>query len=309
MARFVAVAVAVLLGVAAMFEGSIVALVTPFRNGGVDRDALAELIERQITGGSSALVACGTTGEAPTLTHEENDEVVRLTVERAKGRVPVIAGTGTYDTSETIRRTKAAAAAGCAGAMVVTPYYNKPTPRGLRAHFLAVADASPIPLVVYNIPGRTGTRIPPALIVELARHPRIAALKDATGSPADCMDVIESSPITVLAGDDALTLAWMAMGAKGIVSVAANVVPEELAGLARDAARGDYAAARRRHYRLLPLFRALFLESNPAPVKAALALQGLCSAEVRLPLVEVEESTRAALRQALEPLRGVAAVR
>ena len=290
-----------------MFEGSIVALVTPFRNGRIDRDAMGALIERQIAGGSSGLVACGTTGESPTLTHVEHDEVVRLTVERAKGRVPVIAGTGTYDTAETIRRTRAAAAAGCAAAMIVTPYYNKPTPRGIQAHFLAVADASTVPLIVYNIPGRTGTRIPPGLIVELAKHPRIAALKDATGSPADCMDVVESSPITVLAGDDALTLPWMAMGAKGIVSVAANVVPEEVAALVREA-KGDFAAARRRHYRLAPLFRALFLETNPVPVKAALALEGLCSPEVRLPLVEAEESTKAALRRALDALKDRGAV-
>jgi 4-hydroxy-tetrahydrodipicolinate synthase len=287
-----------------MFEGSIVALVTPLRNGRVDRDALAALIERQIVGGSSGLVACGTTGESPTLSHEENEEVVRFTVERAKGRVPVIAGTGTYDTAESIRRTKAAAAAGCSAAMIVTPYYNKPTARGIQAHFLAVAESSPIPLIVYNIPGRTGTRIPPSLIVELSKHPRIAALKDATGSPADCMDVIESSPIAVLAGDDAVTLPWMALGARGVVSVAANVVPEEMAALVREAAAGDYAAARRRHYRLLPLFRALFVETNPVPVKAALALEGLCTAEVRLPLVEAEESTRAGLRAALARLRG-----
>ncbi len=167
-----------------------------------------------------------------------------------------------------------------------------------------MADASPIPLIVYNIPGRTGTRIAPGLIATLAKHPRIAALKDATGSPADCMDVVESSTITVLAGDDALTLPWMALGAKGIVSVAANVVPDELAALVREAARGDFAAARRRHYRLLPLFRALFLETNPAPVKAALELEGVCSAEVRLPLVGVEDGTRTALRRALEVVRG-----
>ena len=291
-----------------MFEGSIVALVTPLRNGRIDRDALAALIERQIAGGSSGLVACGTTGESPTLTHAEHEEVVRFTVERAKGRVPVIAGTGTYDTAESVRRTQAAAAAGCAGALVVTPYYNKPTPRGIEAHFLAIAEASPIPLIVYNIPGRTGTRIAPNLIVELAKHPRIVALKDATGSPSDCMDVIESSPITVLAGDDALTLPWMALGAKGIVSVAANVVPEELAALVREAAKGDFVAARRRHYRLLPLCKALFLETNPIPVKAALALEGHCTAEVRLPLLEAEEATKAALRRALALLRDRGAI-
>jgi 4-hydroxy-tetrahydrodipicolinate synthase len=295
---------AFLAGGIAMFEGSIVALVTPLRNGAIDRDALADLIERQISGGSSALLSCGTTGESPTLSPGEHEEVIRFTVERAKRRVPVLAGTGTYDTAESIRRTKAAAAAGCAGALVVTPYYNKPTPRGLRAHFLAVADASPIPIVLYNIPGRTGTRIPPQLLVELARHARIVAVKDATGSPADCMEVIENSPITVLAGDDALTLAWMALGAKGVVSVAANVAPEEMAALVREAAAGDFAAARRRHYRLAPLYRALFLETNPTPVKAALALEGRMSDEVRLPLVPVEEATRAALRQALDGLRG-----
>jgi 4-hydroxy-tetrahydrodipicolinate synthase len=186
--------------------------------------------------------------------------------------------------------------------MIVTPYYNKPTARGQKAHFLAVAEASPIPLILYNIPGRTGTRVTPELIVELAKHPRYAALKDATGSPADCMDVLERSKITVLAGDDAVTLPWMALGAKGVVSVAANVAPEEMSALVREMTAGDHAAARRRHYRLLPLFRALFLESNPAPVKAALALLGLCSEEMRLPLVTVEESTRSALRRALEGL-------
>ena len=290
-----------------MFEGSIVALVTPFRNGGIDRAALAALIEKQIAGGTTALVACGTTGEAPTLSEHEHAEVIAAVVEFARGRVPVIAGTGTYDTAETIRRTRLAAAAGCAGAMIVTPYYNKPTPRGLKAHFLAVADASPIPLIVYNIPGRTGTRIPPSLIVELARHPRIAALKDATGSPTDCMDVAEQSPITLLCGDDALTLPWMALGAKGVVSVAGNVVPEEVATLVREAAKGDYAAARRRHYRLLPLFRALFVESNPVPVKAALALQGIGNGEVRLPLVAAEEATIEQLRAALAKLQSASA--
>ncbi len=291
-----------------MFQGSIVALVTPFRNGQLDLAALAALIERQVAGGTSALVACGTTGEAPTLSEHEYAEVVRFTVEQARRRLPVIAGTGTYDTAETIRRTKAAAAAGCDGALVVTPYYNKPTVRGLKAHFLAVAEASPIPLILYNIPSRTGTRIPPALIVELARHPRIVALKDATGVPADGMDVIEASPITVLAGDDALTLAWMAMGAKGVVSVAANVVPDEMAALTREVARGDLTAARRRHYSLLPLFRALFVETNPVPVKAALALEGIGTGEVRLPLVEAEEATKVGLRGALELLRSRHAV-
>jgi 4-hydroxy-tetrahydrodipicolinate synthase len=286
-----------------MFEGSIVALVTPFRNGRVDYDALAKLIERMVAGGQSALLSCGTTGESPTLSHEEHEQVVRFTVEQAKGRVPVIAGTGTYDTAESIRRTKAAAASGCKGALVVTPYYNKPTPRGITAHFLAIADASPIPLIVYNIPGRTGVRIAPSGIVELAKHPRIVAVKDATGLPSDCMDVVEQSPITVLAGDDALTLPWMALGAKGVVSVAANVVPDELAALVQEAAKGDFAAARRRHYRLLPLFKALFVETNPIPVKAALALQGLCTAELRLPLQEAEEPTRATLRRALDGLQ------
>jgi 4-hydroxy-tetrahydrodipicolinate synthase len=286
-----------------LFEGSIVALVTPFRNGGFDRDAYADLIDWQVRAGTSALVPCGTTGEAPTLAGDEYTEVVKFTVERAKGRLPVVAGAGTYDTAESIRRTKECAAAGCAGAMVVTPYYNRPTPRGLTAHFLAIADASPIPLIVYNIPSRTGTRIAPGLIAELASHPRIVALKDATGSPADCMDVIEAAPdLRVLAGDDALTLSWMAMGARGIVSVAANVVPEEMAALVRDAAKGDFESARRRHYQLLPLFRALFVESNPVPVKACLELLGRCSAEVRLPLVAAEEATRAGLRKALGSL-------
>jgi 4-hydroxy-tetrahydrodipicolinate synthase len=285
-----------------MFEGSIVALVTPFRNGRFDRDACRDLVDWHARAGTSAIVACGTTGEAPTLAPEEFVDVVRTIVEAAKGRLPVVAGTGTYDTAESIRRTREAAAAGCAGAMVVTPYYNRPTPRGLKAHFLAVADASPIPLILYNIPSRTGTRIPPALIVELARHPRIAAVKDATGSPADAMEIIENSPIVVLAGDDALTLPWMALGAKGIVSVAANVVPEEVAALTREAAKGDFEAARRRHYRLQPLFRALFVESNPVPVKAALALLGRTGDEVRLPLVSAEEATREALRRALSSL-------
>ena len=290
-----------------MFEGSIVALVTPFRNGGIDHEALAVLVERQVVGGTTALVACGTTGEAPTLTEHEHAEVIAAVVRLARGRLPVIAGTGTYDTAETIRRTQAAAAAGCRGAMIVTPYYNKPTVRGLRAHFLAVADASSIPLIVYNIPGRTGTRIPPTLIAELARHPRIAALKDATGSPSDCMDVVELCDLTILAGDDALTLPWMAMGAKGIVSVAGNVVPDEIATLVREAAKGDFAAARRRHYRLLPLWKALFVESNPVPVKAALALQGIGNGEVRLPLVAAETTTVELLKKALAALHGASA--
>jgi 4-hydroxy-tetrahydrodipicolinate synthase len=215
----------------------------------------------------------------------------------------VIAGTGSYSTDQTLRRTEEAIRDGVDAVMVVAPYYNRPGPRGLREHFLAVAESSPVPVLLYNIPARTGVEMETELLKELADHPRIQALKDATGAPNHAMDVLADSQLAVLCGDDALTLPWLALGATGVVSVAANAVPEEMAALVAEAQLLDWESARKRHYRLLPLFRALTAETNPIPIKALLEILGLCNSEVRLPLVKADEATRLSLRRALGKLR------
>lgn len=283
------------------------ALVTPFTTtGAVDEARYRALVERQIAGGVRLLVPCGTTGEAATLTPAEHARVVALTVETARGRATVLAGAGSNATTATIERAHAARAAGADAVLVVAPYYNKPTQAGLTAHFRAVAQAlRDVAVVLYNVPGRTASNLAATTTLALAREvENIVGVKEASGDLAQIMAVLRDRPagFRVLSGDDALTLPLVALGADGIVSVASNEVPELMARLTQCALKGEWDAARELHYRLLPLMEANFLESNPGPVKAALALMGLLEEQLRLPLVPVQEQTRARLRAVLGAL-------
>lgn len=283
------------------FTGSMVALVTPFRDGKVDWAALEALVEAQVDAGQSGLVPCGSTGESATLSHEEHTEVVAFTVKRARGRVPVIAGTGSNSTAEAVRLTREAEKAGAAGALLISPYYNKPTQAGIVEHYRAVANASGLPLIAYNIPGRTSSTIEPETLARLGEIPTMVAVKDSTGSLDRVMDTIAAcgDSLAVLSGDDSLTLPILALGGRGVISALANVLPREMADLARLGLEGRWDDARRLHYRMLPMMRACFLETNPIPVKAALAMLGRCSDEVRLPLLPMSEAPRERLRRAL----------
>jgi len=283
------------------------ALVTPFTaNGDVDEARVRALAERQITGGVKLLVPCGTTGEAMTMTPEEQTRVLRITVEVARGRARVLAGVGSNSTAVTIERARAARAAGVDGVLVVAPYYNKPTQAGLVAHFKAVAEAvAGFPVVLYNVPGRTSSNIQAATALTLAREVEtIVGVKEASNDLAQIMAILRERPdgFRVLSGDDAVTLPLIALGADGLISVASNEVPDQMARLTDAALRGDWETARAAHYRLLPLLEANFIESNPGPVKAAMALMGLLEEQLRLPLVPVQEKTRARLRELLSAL-------
>jgi 4-hydroxy-tetrahydrodipicolinate synthase len=284
------------------FAGAGVALVTPFtRSGDLDEAALRRLVERQVEGGIDVLVPCGTTGESATLAAEEQKRVIAITVETAAGRVPVLAGGGANDTRVAVEKSKAAAALGASGILSVGPYYNKPTPEGYYRHFSTIADAVAIPIVVYNVPGRTGSNIDVKTQLRLAAHPNITAVKEASGSLGQVMEILRDRPpgFEVLSGDDAFTLAFMALGGEGVISVAANQVPRPMHDLTAACARGDFASARSLHNRLLKLMNLNFIESNPVPVKASLALLGLCEESFRLPLCPPTEATREALRGAL----------
>jgi 4-hydroxy-tetrahydrodipicolinate synthase len=283
-------------------EGVFTALITPFApDGGVDEPALRALVEGQLAAGIHGLVACGTTGEPPTLSAEEYDRVVRTVVEVAGGRIPVLAGTGTNCTKKTIAATRHARDLGCDGALVVTPYYNKPQQDGMFEHFRAVAAEGGLPVVLYNVPGRTGVNLLPRTVARLASVPGILGVKEASGSVGAVREIVSAvgPGFAVLSGDDGLALASWALGACGVVSVASNLVPAAMVALwdAWKAGRTDEAAALDR--RLAPLCAALFLESSPAPCKAAGAMLGVCSDAVRLPLVPATPATREALRAAL----------
>jgi 4-hydroxy-tetrahydrodipicolinate synthase len=287
-----------------MFSGSMTAMITPFRDGQIDAEAFERLIEFQIAGGTTALVPCGSTGEAATLTHKEHAEVVRLAVKCAKGRVPVIAGTGSNSTAEAIALTRAAKEAGAAAALLISPYYNKPTQEGIYQHYKAVADATRLPLIVYNIPGRTGSKIEATTVARLAELEPIVGLKESTGSLDEVQEVIRlcGDRLEVYSGDDALTLPIMAVGGVGAISVVANALPQRCAAIAATALAGDWAAARRLHYDMLPLARVLFLETNPIPIKAALAMMGYCRDELRLPLLPMSDVPRAQLRGVMQQM-------
>ena len=285
-----------------MLNGSHVAIVTPFRKGKVDERALAELIEWQIAKGTNGIVPCGTTGESATLSHEEHNRVIELTVEVVRGRVPVIAGTGSNSTDEAIVLTRHAQQAGADAALLITPYYNKPTQEGLYRHYKAVAEAVDLPLVLYNIPGRTGVNMLPATIARLSAIKTIVGVKEGSGSVQQASDIVQmcGDRLTLLAGDDSLTLPMMAVGGSGVITVTANLVPTEMADLVKAFADGKVAEARRIHFKLSPLFAALFYETNPIPVKAALGMMGKIDPELRLPLCPMAQDTRDKLVRVLK---------
>jgi 4-hydroxy-tetrahydrodipicolinate synthase len=288
-----------------MFSGSLVAIVTPFRNGKVDERAFGDLIEWQIANGTNGIVPCGTTGESATLTHEEHRRVVRFTVEAVNRRVPVIAGTGSNSTDEAVSLTRHAKEAGAEGALLITPYYNKPTQEGLYRHYKAVAEAVDVPLVLYNIPGRTGVNMLPATVARLAVMKNIVGIKEGSGSVQQASEIAQTcgDRLTVLSGDDALTLPMMAVGAKGVITVTANVVPKEMAQLTASFLGGRLDEARRIHFALSPLFAALFYETNPIPVKEALAMMGKIDSELRLPLCTMGADNRNQLAKVLKEMR------
>jgi 4-hydroxy-tetrahydrodipicolinate synthase len=284
------------------FTGVGTALVTPFTAAGaIDEAAVRRLARRQVEAGVHFLVPCGTTGEAPTLSAQERRRVVELVVAEAGGRVPVLAGAGGYDSREVAESARAMHAAGADGLLSVTPYYNKPTPDGLVRHYEAVAEATPLPIVVYNVPGRTGCNVDPATLARLAAIPTVIGVKEASGNMTQICEVVRSVPegFIVLSGDDALTLPAMAVGARGVVSVASNEVPAEMARMVEAAERNDFDAAREVHARLLPLMLANFAESNPIPVKAAMARMGLLEETYRLPMVPPRAETREKLERVL----------
>ena len=289
-----------------MLTGSLVPIITPFRNGKLDRDSLERVIEHVLRAGSDGVIPCGTTGESATLSHEEHEDVIRGTIEIVRKRVPVIAGTGSNSTAEAIRLTKSAKDAGADGALLISPYYNKPTQEGIYQHYRAVAEAThPLPLIVYNIPGRTGSKIEPATLARLAQVPNVVGVKEATGSIEQTFDVIAATgeKFAVYSGEDALNFSILAAGGQGLISAVANVAPKPLADMARAAREGRWDEARRLHYELLPLVRVLFIETNPIPVKTACSLMGLCSAEMRLPLTPIGEGNLAKLRQTLKDFK------
>ena len=288
-----------------VFRGAGTALVTPFtKEGALDETALRRLVRRQVDAGIDFLVPCGTTGETPTLSIQEQERVVVATLDEAKGRVPVLAGAGSNDTTRAMEQARFMAGLGVAGVLSVGPYYNKPTSEGFFRHFSAVADASPVPVVIYNVPGRTGSNLDAGTLLRLAEHPNLAAVKEASGSLGQIMEILRDRPpgFGVFSGDDAFTLAMMALGAEGVVSVVSNQVPREMHDLCAAALRGNLMEARRIHFRLLDLMNLNFLESSPIPVKTSLALLGLCEESFRLPLCPPRDATREALRGALRGL-------
>ncbi len=284
------------------FNGSMCAIVTPFKDEQVDVAALERIINFQIENGTSAIIPCGTTGESSTLSHGEHHLVIEQTVKFTARRVPVIAGTGSNSTSEAISLTREAKKWGADAALLITPYYNKPTQEGLYAHYMAVADAVDIPQVLYNVPSRTAVSIEPETVARLADHPNIVAIKEASGSIDYISRLRGLCDLTILSGNDNLTLTLMALGAKGAISVLANVVPGMCAEMIGAIARNDWETAREIHFRTFGLTEALFVETNPIPVKAALAMMGIISDEIRLPLVTLDEKYQPRLKRELAAL-------
>jgi 4-hydroxy-tetrahydrodipicolinate synthase len=285
-----------------MFRGTFTALVTPFRDGGIDTSAFEKLIEAQIAAGITGIVAVGTTGESPTLSHEEREQVIRLAVAIANKRGQVLAGTGSNATHHAVADTKAAEKLGVDGALLVAPYYNKPSQEGLFRHFKAIADATSLPIMLYNIPGRCGVDIAPDTVARLAKECRnIVSIKEASGSVERVSELRAHLPesFTILSGDDSLTLPFMSVGAVGVVSVASNLFPAEICALVHAYESGDVKSAENLHRKLFPLFKDLFIEPNPVPVKTALGWRGAMSGECRLPLCEMSEANQARLRRSL----------
>lgn len=285
-----------------MFKGSIVALVTPFTNGKVDKEKLKELVEFQIENGTSGIVPCGTTGESPTLDNDEHHEVIKICVDAASKRVPIIAGTGSNSTTEAIELTQNAAQSGADGVLVVTPYYNKPTQKGLYLHFKAVAESVDIPVILYNIESRTARNIETETVAKLANDCKnIIGVKEASGSLEQAKAVRKAcgNNFTILSGDDALTLPMMELGGIGVISVVANVVPADVIAMINAFNEGDKQTANAINAKLEPLVKAMFIETNPVPVKTAMGLLGVCAPDVRLPLCEMDEDNLEKLKTAL----------
>jgi 4-hydroxy-tetrahydrodipicolinate synthase len=284
-----------------MFTGSGVALVTPFKKGKIDEAAFRNLVEKQIEAGTHFLVPCGTTGESATLSHEEHNRVIELTVEIAKGRTKVLAGAGSNSTEEAIRLTQYAKKAGADGTLHINPYYNRPTQEGLYRHFEAIAKAVDFPLILYNIPGRTGVNMTPQTMARLANIDCILGVKEASGSLGQVSEIIEFCPkdFVLLSGEDPLTFPMLCLGARGAISVTANLMPKKCVEMFRCVEKNDWPRAREIHYELAPLNRALFIETNPVPVKTALAMMGRISEEVRLPLAPLQKTNREELKKVL----------
>ena len=283
------------------FSGSYTALITPFKDGAVDKDAFVKLVEWQIAQGTHGLVPVGTTGESPTLSHEEHDMVIELCVKTVAGRVPVIAGAGSNSTQEAVRLAKNAEAVGADGVLIVSPYYNKPTQAGLLAHFSAVAEAVSIPVIVYDIPGRSIVAVNDETMAELAKLPNIAGVKDATGDAARPTRLLNQigNDFAQLSGEDATALPYLAAGGHGCISVVSNIAPALCAEMHEAFAKGDIARAQEINRQIMPLHDGMFCEASPGPVKYAAALLGLCEPDTRLPLVEISEGSKAIVEKAL----------
>ena len=285
-----------------MFSGSMVALVTPFKDGKVDEKKLRELVDFHIKNGTDVLVPCGTTGESATLSFEEHERVVEVVIDEAKGRVPVIAGTGSNNTEEALKLTKHAKEAGANGALIITPYYNKPTQKGMYLHFEKIAKEVDIPVVLYNVPGRTSVNLLPETVAKLARIKNIVGIKEASGDLKQASDIVGlcGDKFDLISGDDFIVLPMLALGGKGVISVVANLVPAEMAALIDEFNKGNLEKARETHYKIFPLCKAMFIETNPGPVKTAMALQGLLGTpELRLPLAPMSEENVAKLKKVL----------
>ncbi|MDI6703709.1 MAG: 4-hydroxy-tetrahydrodipicolinate synthase [bacterium] len=284
-----------------MFSGCFVALVTPFSNGKVDKEGLKSLVEFHIKEGIDGIVPCGTTGESATLSMDEHKEVVELVIEYVGGRIPVIAGAGSNNTLEALELTRFAKKAGASAVLSITPYYNKPTPSGLYEHYRTISSEVDIPIILYNIPSRTGINMSPETIKKISEIENVVGVKEASGDLKQVSEIIRlcGEDFTVLSGDDFIILPLMAVGGKGVISATANVAPRDMTNMIKEFNKGNISEARRLHYKLLPLCKAMFIETNPGPVKAALSMMGKISEEIRLPLVKVREDTREKIKKAL----------
>ncbi|MDP3764940.1 MAG: 4-hydroxy-tetrahydrodipicolinate synthase [Nanoarchaeota archaeon] len=290
-----------------MFKGAITAIVTPFtESGSLDEESLRKLVEFQIKNNIDGIVPCGTTGESPTLDHEEHGRVIEIVIDAAKGKVPIIAGAGSNSTRHAIEMTRQAADLGADASLHVPPYYNKPTQEGIYRHFSEIAKAVDLPIIAYNIQGRTAVNIETSTLARLAKeYSNIVGVKEASGNVAQMMDVINELPknFAVISGDDNLTLPLMALGGKGVISVASNIIPKEMHELTDYALKGNFEKARKMHYELLPLFKGIFIETNPIPIKAALAMKGMIKESYRLPMCEMKAENKEKLRQILKNLK------
>src|SRR3954452_9947853 len=285
-----------------MFSGAMTATVTPFKDGRLDEARLKEQVEFQITGGIDGLVPVGTTGESPTVDFKEHARIIELTVQYVRGRVPVIAGTGGNATTEALELHQIAKRAGATACLSVNPYYNKPSQEGMYRHFMTLADRVDLPIVLYNIPGRTGVTMTPQTVARLNEHPNIVAIKEATGSPAHASEIMSLCDITVVSGDDSLTLPLMSIGAKGVISVMSNLLPDRIKAMTKLAQQNKFLDAAMIHQKLFPLVKSLFLDGNPVGIKYAMKIAGKDTGEMRLPLVEASETTRKLIEKLMHKL-------